>query len=189
MTDKKVKASGKGSSRNGTVSPSKVGRIILPKSNGVWENETKRGECKWYPGVSKDGSPVTNPSKSNPNDESWDDIKKKYGFEYIEFKGKEPDFKPFSRGNVTFKKGQYTSNRDKNFNMADKMLAAQLTTSKGRKVTPKEVAEWREANGYTWHEERNCQNLRKIPSVINNNIPHSGGIAAKKAKEKRSSDI
>ena len=33
------------------------------------------------------------------------------------------------------------------------------------------------------------RSLKEIPSILNNNIPHSGGIAAKNATEKRSSDI
>jgi hypothetical protein len=163
---------------------SKEGRIILPKTNGIWEDKSKRGECMWYPGLPDDTSIETKPSKTNPEGLTWKQVKDKYDFEGVEFKNKEPNFRPFSRGHVVFEQGQYTSKRNNNFSMADAMLAAQLTESKNREVTPMEVAKWREDNGYTWHEERNCQDLQKVPSIINNNIPHSGGIAAKKAKER-----
>ncbi len=188
MIDKNVTATGRGKTRKKTITTSSGGRIILPKTNGVWEDESRRGRCKWYPGVSKNGKPVRNPSKSNPEGLTWDQVKKKYNFESIEFKNDEPDFDHFSRGNVTFKRGQYTSNRDKNFSMADKMLAAELSKKKKKKITAEDVANWREEHGYTWHEKRDCRNLQKIPSIINNNIPHSGGIAAKKAKERVQSD-
>ena len=47
--------------------------------------------------------------------------------------------------------------------------------------TPQEVAAWRKANGCTWHECRDMQTMQKVPSAVHNNVPHSGGISAKKA--------
>ncbi|MBE6325872.1 MAG: hypothetical protein E7077_02230 [Bacteroidales bacterium] len=170
---------------------SKEGRIILPKTNGIWEDKSKRGECMWYPGLPDDTSIETKPSKTNPEGLTWKQVKDKYDFEGVEFKNKEPNFRPFSRGHVILKEGQYTSKRKKNFKMADKQMANQLNDAYEKKhgekrnplYTRNDVKKWRVENGYTWHEERNCQDLQKIPSIINNNIPHSGGIAAKKVEE------
>lgn len=189
--------SNKCSGRNANINLSSGGKIILPKTNGVWEDKSKRGECTWYPGLPDDANPETKPSKSNPEGLTWKEIKEKYGFEGIVFKNKEPNFRPLSRGHVVFAEGQYSSNRRKNFKVADMKMAEQLNDKYRRKYgkdrdplyTRTDVKKWRKENGYTWHEERNCVDIQKIPSIINNNVPHSGGIAAKSALEKQSCDI
>ena len=105
----------------------------------------------WYPGLPDDTSIETKPSKSNPNGLTWKQVKDKYGFEGVEFKNKEPDFRPFSRGHVIFKEGQYTSKRRKNFRMADKQMANQLNDAYEKKYgekpsplyTRNDVKKWR----------------------------------------------
>lgn len=56
----------------------------------------------------------------------------------------------------------------------------ELAEEKG--CSPREVAQWRKENHYTWHECKDMKTMQKVPSVVHNNIPHSGGISeAKKA--------
>ncbi len=97
MTDtSSVNASGKkGSKRDASLPSSAAGRIILPKSNGKWEDETKRGECMWYPGLPDDTNQELKPKKSNPQGLTWREIKEKYGFKGVEFKKKNLTFALF----------------------------------------------------------------------------------------------
>lgn len=132
----------------------------LPKSDGAWEGE------KWVP----DDEKV--PGKSNPEGKSWTDIKEEYDIDGIEFVQGEPDFTETARGEAHI--DDFSDNRDKNFKQADEYEAER------RGCTPDEVKEWRKENGYTWHERKDCETMDKVPSIVHNNVFHSGGISEKK---------
>ncbi len=137
-------------------------------NNGHWEGE--RGNSLWIP----DDEYI--PQKANPDGLTWKELKEKYGIKGIPFKNGEPDFSEITKGNVEINK--YTNDRSKNFSQAD------IELSKQRGCTPQEVREWREKNGYTWHESSDCKTMSKVPNDVHLNIPHRGGISAIKQGEK-----
>ena len=144
-------------------------RDHLPREgrNGHWEGE--RGESTWYP-------PKENiPGKSNPENQTWEEILAKCRIEGIQFENGEPNFKCVCREEVTIE--GFSTSRADNFDKAD-MAAAEK-----RGCTPEEVAKWRKEHGYTWHEMKDMQTMQKVPSNLHNNIPHSGGISNANAKE------
>ena len=138
-----------------------------PISDGKWIGE--RGDSKWIP----DSDYV--PKKSNPEGKTWGEILKDYGVDGIEFKNGEPDFSPFSKGEVEI--ADFSENRDDNFDQADEKLAEQ------RGCTPEEVQKWRKEHGYTWHECSDMKTMQKVSAEVHNNVPHSGGISRAKGAE------
>lgn len=94
---------------------------------------------------------------------------KKAKLDGIEYKDCIPDFSEISKGNVEIP--DMSESRVKNFRQADELLAAK----KG--CTPRDVAEWREKNGYTWHECNDMKTCQKIPRVINSSFGHLGGVS------------
>ncbi len=138
--------------------------IFVPKSDGVWEGE--KGDSKWIPDDEKI------PGKANPDNRSWKEIKSDFEIDGIEFIHGEPDFTEIARAEAYI--DEFTDCRDKNFKQADEYEAER------RGCTPDEVKEWRKENGYTWHERRDCETMDKVPSIVHNNVFHSGGISEKK---------
>ena len=135
-----------------------------PIENGEWTGE--RGNSKWCP----DKNYV--PLKANLEGKTWGEILKKFGIDGIYFKDGEPDFGPISKGNVEIK--GFSDDRTDNFDKADIELAKQKGCS------PEDVKRWRKENGYTWHECRDMKTMQKVPSIVHNNISHSGGISEAK---------
>ena len=132
-----------------------------PVENGEWSDE--RGDSQWKP--DKDYVP----QKSNPDGKSWGKILNEHGIDHVDFKDGEPDFDRISKGNVEIK--DFTDSRTDNFDQADIELAAKKGCS------PSEVKEWRKENGFTWHECKDTKTMQKVPGIVHNNIPHSGGIS------------
>lgn len=138
-----------------------------PIEHGKWTDN--RGDSKWIPEASHI------PLKSNPEKKTWKEILDQFGIDGIVFKEGEPDFSEISKGNVQIR--PFTENRNDNFTKADIELAKQ------RDCSPEEVRKWRKENGYTWHECKDMKTIQKVPSIIHNNIPHSGGISEAKKGE------
>lgn len=136
-----------------------------PKENGTWEGD--RGDSKWNPEGNYE------PQKANPEGLTWSKILNEYNLKGITFKEGEPDFSEISKGTV--KISDFSIDRTINFAQADIKLAEEKGCS------PEDVKSWRKENGYTWHECKNMETMQKVPSIIHNNISHSGGIS--KAKE------
>lgn len=136
----------------------------LPVSNGDWVGEV--GNSRWNP----DDDFI--PLKANPDNLTWGELKEKYGIDGISFKDGEPDFSEITKDEV--KIDNFTTERNMNFPQADEKLAEKW------ECTPREVANWRKENGYTWHECKDCQTMQLVPSEVHNNIPHEGGISVAK---------
>lgn len=132
-----------------------------PVENGKWSGE--RGDSFWHP----DREYV--PLKANPMEQNWGYILKTHGIDGIAYKEGSPDFGSISKGNVEIE--GFTDSRVDNFVKADIEMARQ------RGCSPDEVRKWRKENGYTWHECRDMRTMQKTPSIIHNNIAHSGGIS------------
>ncbi|MBQ6980316.1 MAG: HNH endonuclease [Clostridia bacterium] len=80
-----------------------------------------------------------------------------------------PDFGIVSKGTVEI--NGMSVRRYLNFRLADEQL------SQRRGCTPRDVAEWRENNHYTWHECNDMRTCMKIPIVINSTFGHLGGVS------------
>lgn len=135
-----------------------------PIENGEWSGE--RGDSKWHP----DREYV--PLKANPEGEAWGKILDGYGIDGIAYKEGNPDFNAIDRGTVEI--DGFTDSREDNFAKADIEMARQ------RGCSPEDVRKWRKENGYTWHECKDMRTIQKIPSIIHNNVSHSGGISEAK---------
>lgn len=166
---------------------------LTPNNNGHWKDgDESRGNSVWIP------NDDYVPGKFNSDGETWDNnvrantemivnihrnLHGKQGLhlEGIKYKDDEPDFKPMSFGTV--KLNAFSSNRDVNFAMANEAMARQLSKSKGRQYTAKEVDKWMKDNQYgipfTWHETPEGEML-KVPSVLHGNASHTGGVNAMK---------
>jgi len=136
-------------------------------NDGNWEGgENERGESKWIP------EPDEIPSKSNPNNLTWDEILDKCDIDGVEFHGGEPDFSEVTKEAV--KINDFTDARSDNFDQADEILAKRWNN------VPESVADWRKENNYTWHECRDCETMQLVPSEVHNNITHRGGVSQAK---------
>ena len=135
-----------------------------PIEHGSWKGE--RGSSEWIP------DPDYVPKKSNPEGKNWEQIMGKYAIFGIVFRDGEPVFDNISRGDVKIE--GFSANRDDNFDKADIALAKQ------RGCSVAEVKQWRDENGYTWHECKDMETMQKVPREIHNNIPHRGGVSEAK---------
>lgn len=140
---------------------SRVSGCPIEGHNGSWDGF--RGNSMWRP----DREAI--PTRYNPDEFTWGEILDKYGIEGIEYKDGDPDFSPVLKGEVEI--DDFTDDRTSNFAQADEDLAKQKGCS------PEDVKIWREENGYTWHECRDCKTMQKIPREIHNNMDHSGGVS------------
>ncbi|WP_294446168.1 HNH endonuclease [uncultured Mailhella sp.] len=146
---------------------------FLPSSNGSWEGD--EGDSIWKP------DPDYVPLKSNPEGRTWEEIEDKYGMDGVEFRDGEPDFSEIAEATVEI--DDFTENRVENFAQADSKLAEQWN-AEGRDGktdwTARDVAAYRKENNLTWHERSDMKTMDLVPSEVHNNIPHAGGISARK---------
>lgn len=147
----------------------------MPRT-GTWENndgtQGERGESIWRPNLDDI------PSRSNPDSITWKEMLDKYGIDGIPYQDGYPDFSEVSRGTVEiddFSDERYGAGG--NFDQADEKLAEQ------RGCTKEEVRQWRQDNGYTWHDHQDCKTMQKVPSDLHDNVPHTGGISVYKSQQ------
>lgn len=142
----------------------------LPVNNGEWRGD--RGNSDWIP----DDNFV--PKKNNSDELTWAQIKEKYNFDSINFKEGDPDFSEVAQESVEIE--DFTEARNGNFAQADESCAKKWSDEQkdGKSWTPDEVRQYRKENELTWHERSDMKTMDLVPSVIHNNIPHSGGISA-----------
>ncbi len=129
--------------------------------NGSWDGF--RGNSVWMP----DRNAM--PTRYNPDKLSWGQILDKRGIDGIGYTDGDPDFSPISKGKVEI--DDFTDDRISNFSQADEALAKQKGCS------PEDVKKWRDENGYTWHECRDCKTMQKVSRDVHNNMDHSGGVS------------
>ena len=138
----------------------------LPQTGGEWEGE--EGNSKWVP----DREKKPESTLTNPEEKTWGEILDENEIDGVSFNEGEPDFSEVSKGTVEI--GDFSEDRDDNFDAADERLAEE----KG--CTKDDVRNWRKEHQYTWHERSDMKTMDKVPRTVHGNIPHEGGIAAKK---------
>lgn len=117
-------------------------------------------------------------SKFIPSDNEIREILSKYGLDGIEYNNGIPDFSKCSESTVQI--DDMTENRSKNFRQCDEKCAEQWN-KEGRDGksdwTARDVANWREENGYSWHERNDRKTCDLVPTKINDYFGHLGGVS------------
>lgn len=135
---------------------------------GVWTGE--RGESTYI-----------------PSDKEIKQLLEKYGLEGIEYKDGIPDFSKCSEctveiDNMTDKR----YGKDGNFAQCDEKCAEQWN-KEGRDGkndwTARDVQEWREKNGYSWHERNDMKTCDLVRTEVNDYFGHLGGVAECKKRD------
>jgi len=141
-----------------------------PVENGEWTGE--RGESTFI-----------------SNSDEVTEYTKSAGVDGVNYKDGCPDFSPFSKGDVEIpdmSTNRYTSmGKPGNFEQADAALAQQ----RGNGCTPRDVANWRKENGYTWHELNDMKTCQKVPTSVNKVYRHLGGVSECKHREDMMNEI
>lgn len=95
----------------------------------------------------------------------------------ITYKNGIPDFSQYAKAEVDIKK--MTGNRSTNFKQADEVLADYWTRIKyeGKTWTARDIEIFRSANKLSWHEMSNMKSMQLVPTEINSQFKHFGGVA------------
>jgi hypothetical protein len=132
--------------------------------------EVIRGECKF----------VSNNAEVNA-------ILKEYGVDGIKYTDGIPDFSKVvaTKNSVCaeFPIDNMSVSRDFNFREADKILAEKWNMSY------EEVVAWRKGNKYTWHELNDTKTMQLIPTSVNGQFKHIGGVGELKCKLNLGGDL
>lgn len=126
-------------------------------------------------------------SEFTPNDEEIKNILAKYGQESIAYKDASPDFSEVSESTVEI--DHMTENRADNFRQCDEKCAEQWNKEHrdGKDDwTARDVKNWRQENGYTWHERNDMKTCDLIPTKINDYFGHLGGVSECKKRDANS---
>lgn len=129
--------------------------------DGFWEG--LRGESKFIP---------TNPELKK--------LLSEFGRDGVEYRNGIPDFSPFAKNEVQIDNmSQERYGPDGNFEQANTKCAEDWNAKAqfGRRDwTPREVNDWRRENNYTWHECNDMKTCQLVPTDINGNFGHLGGV-------------
>lgn len=118
-----------------------------------------------------------------PSDEEVKDILSKYDKDSITYNDGIPDFSEVSESTVEI--DNMTDDRAGNFRQCDEKCAEQWNKeARDGKTdwTARDVKEWRQANGYTWHERNDMKTCDLIPTKVNAYFGHLGGVSENKKK-------
>ncbi|WP_412677803.1 T7SS effector LXG polymorphic toxin [Bacillus swezeyi] len=123
-------------------------RTRLPRTHGRWEGVPGNG--KWY----SDKPKVVAVTKGEP----------------VVFKDGRPDFTPFSRGKITFEKGQLNGGRGDFTKVYEKIMKV-----KGFR-TKTEAKDWLKEKGLTPHHLDDVT-IQLVPTDLHGNVPHIGSAS------------
>lgn len=117
-------------------------------------------------------------SDYTPNDEEVQEILDRYDQEHITYEDAIPDFSDVAEATVEI--DNMTQNRADNFKQCDEKCAEQWNKEgRGGRTdwTAREVKEWRQDNGYSWHERNDMKTCDLVPTRVNEYFGHLGGVA------------
>jgi len=146
-----------------------------------WED--KRGESKFTPSSETETGLAAKEKLAE------------YGKDGIEYMKCEPDFSQCAEAtvnidNMTENRVNYIDADGKlqqgNFSQADIKCAEIWSESEkdGKSDwTPRDVQEWRQEKGFTWHERCDTLTMDLVPQEIHGYFQHSGGVAECKARD------
>lgn len=116
-----------------------------------------------------------------PANEKLREILARCGVDGIEYRDGVPDFTPCAEATVEI--DNMSTKRygpGGNFEQCDQKCADQWNREgrDGRTDwTARDVAQWREQNGYTWHERNDRRTCDLVPTEVNDQFGHLGGVA------------
>lgn len=123
-------------------------------------------------------------SDYTPSDEEVKDILEKYDKESINYEDAIPDFSEVAEATVEI--DNMSEDRSENFRQCDEKCAEQWN-KEGRDGrtdwTARDVKEWRQANGYSWHERNDMKTCDLVPTQVNAYFGHLGGVSECKKRD------
>ncbi|PEE81817.1 HNH endonuclease [Bacillus toyonensis] len=126
-----------------------------------------------------------------PPDRQLKQILDEVGIEGIQYKNAVPDFSPTAKAQVEINymlggKGTYGGKaRRANFVQSDQKLADQINGSpelasqfgmESGKISARDIKKYREKNKLTWHELNDVKTMQLVPTKINSEFGHLGGV-------------
>ncbi len=131
-----------------------------------------------------------------PNDTGTQKIMSQYGEKTVKYNNDEPDFSPYIKHDSQWGKvdceveiGHMVGSREGtadnlgNYDQADIALSEKISFETGQNVTPKQIKAFREGSNLTWHETSDGKTMQLVPTEINANCAHKGGVSAKKYEQ------
>lgn len=124
-----------------------------------------------------------------PTDDRFRELLQSKGVEGINYKDAIPDFSPIAEAKVTIQDmsqhrlsliGENGERIVGNYEKADIECAKawNLEQRDGKDDwTHQDVKNWREANGYTWHEDNDMKTCDLVPTEVNKVCSHLGGVS------------
>lgn len=119
-----------------------------------------------------------------PNEEDVQDILNHYDKDSITYTDAIPDFSEVAESTVEIE--NMTENRVDNFRQCDEKCAVQWNenTRDGRtNWTGRDIKEWRQENGYSWHERNDMKTCDLVPTKVNDYFGHLGGVSECKKRD------
>jgi len=131
-----------------------------------------------------------------PDDTETQKIMSQYGEKTVKYNNDEPDFSPYIKHDSQWGKvdceveiGHMVGSREGtadnlgNYDQADIALSEKISSETGQNVTPKQIRIFREGSNLTWHETSDGKTMQLVPTEINANCAHKGGVSAKKYEQ------
>lgn len=124
-----------------------------------------------------------------PTDDRFRELLQSKGVEGINYKDAIPDFSPIAEAKVTIQGmsqhrlsliGENGERIVGNYEKADIECAKawNLEQRDGKDDwTHQDVKNWREANGYTWHEDNDMKTCSLVPTIAHETCRHLGGVS------------
>ena len=139
--------------------------------NDLWGREGKDGVSRCY-----------------PQDEETKQLLDSYGQNYVQYnKRGEPDFTPFSVTAINVP--DMTSDRGKNFALADKKLLDTKWAKERDLTTVTQIKQYRSENRLTLHECPDGVTIQLVDQDIHRRFAHNGGVAKMKMLESEEADF
>lgn len=123
-------------------------------------------------------------SEFTPNNENIKEILDQYNKKSIMYENAIPDFSQVAESTVEI--NDMTENRVDNFRRCDEKCAEQWNKENhdGRiNWTGREIKEWRQENGYSWHERNDMKTCDLVSTKINDYFGHLGGVSECKKRD------
>ena len=103
-------------------------------------------------------------------------LRKEGGQEFVSYnRSAEPDFTPFAKVEVQI--SNMSEERYKNFSSANEKLLKTDWAKERNLVSKSDIKKYCSQNQLTWHEKSNGITMQLVPTRINANYGHSGGVA------------
>lgn len=156
----------------------------LPRNGGHWLDESTPGDTTW---VLDDDAEITWQKGGNKHTISGSELKEKYGIDGIAYSGKEPDFSPFEDGTIGHVELEDFS--DQRTGKTGTYASATRAAAETLGWDMKQVEQYMEDNGLTWHECGDRKTVRAIPTEINAAFKHTGGIGIERSVKAMSDEL